>query len=159
MKEKNQKLEKEIEKNVSIYKELIEKIEKLKNQEKNLLSQKQQSIGKTIDELNNKINKEKEEDEKLKKDEEKKKEIFKKQVILLYECPALVGLNNIGAACFMNAILQCLSQTEDLTNYFLNQNNRKRIIFNNIALVNKDDLQLSPKYLQTNCGILVNKRY
>ena len=32
----------------------------------------------------------------------------------------LIGLNNIGATCYMNATLQCLSNTEQLTNYFLN---------------------------------------
>ena len=31
----------------------------------------------------------------------------------------LRGLNNIGATCYMNATLQCLSNSEDLTNYFL----------------------------------------
>ena len=72
------------------------------------------------------------------------KEAFEKQTILSYECPTLIGLNNIGATCFMNATLQCLSQTEDLTNYFLNQNNWKRIIYNNISLMNKNDLQLFP---------------
>ena len=31
----------------------------------------------------------------------------------------LIGLNNIGATCYMNATLQCLSNTKDLTSYFL----------------------------------------
>ena len=35
-----------------------------------------------------------------------------------YKVPILIGLNNIGAACFMNSTLQCLSQTKDLTNFF-----------------------------------------
>ena len=30
------------------------------------------------------------------------------------------GLNNIGATCYMNATLQCLSNTKKLTDYFLN---------------------------------------
>ena len=33
--------------------------------------------------------------------------------------PILIGLNNIGATCFMNSTLQCLSQTKALTDYFL----------------------------------------
>ena len=33
----------------------------------------------------------------------------------------LRGLGNIGATCYMNATLQCLSNTEKLTNYFLQE--------------------------------------
>ena len=32
--------------------------------------------------------------------------------------PILVGLNNIGATCYMNATLQCLSNSKKLTEYF-----------------------------------------
>ena len=60
----------------------------------------------------------------------------------------LKGLNNIGATCFMNATLQCLSQTKKLTNYFLNEKNKDKIMNNNIALQNKKDLQLSPIYFE-----------
>ena len=66
----------------------------------------------------------------------------------LFKTPTLIGLNNIGASCFMNSTLQCLSQTKSLTNYFLNENNKKSIINNNIALKNKNDNQLSPFYLE-----------
>ena len=48
----------------------------------------------------------------------------------------------------MNSTLQCLSQTKELTNYFLNEKNKDRIINNNIALKNKNELQLSPVYLE-----------
>jgi ubiquitin C-terminal hydrolase len=49
----------------------------------------------------------------------------------------------------MNATLQCLSQTEDLTNYFLDeQRSLNKIMNNNIALRNKNELQLSPVYLE-----------
>ena len=65
-----------------------------------------------------------------------------------YKIPTLVGLNNIGAPCFMNSILQCLSQTKGLTNYFLNEKNKENIINNNIALKNKNNFQLSPVYLE-----------
>jgi ubiquitin C-terminal hydrolase len=37
--------------------------------------------------------------------------------------PILRGLYNIGATCYMNASLQCLSNTKELTNYFLNNYN------------------------------------
>ena len=71
-----------------------------------------------------------------------------KEPLKEYESPTLVGLNNIGATCFMNSTLQCLSQTKGLTNYFLNERNKENIINNNIALKNKNDLQLSPVYLE-----------
>ena len=48
----------------------------------------------------------------------------------------------------MNATLQCLSQIKDLTNYFLNEKNKNRVINNNIALINKNNNQLSPVYLE-----------
>ena len=48
----------------------------------------------------------------------------------------------------MNSTLQCLSQTKELTNYFLNEKNKNNIINNNIALKNKNALQISPVYLE-----------
>ena len=33
----------------------------------------------------------------------------------------LIGLSNIGATCYMNSTLQCLSNTDKLTNYFLDK--------------------------------------
>ena len=68
--------------------------------------------------------------------------------MIRYKVPTLIGLNNIGATCFMNSTLECLSQTKDLTNYFLNKNNFNKIIKNNIALQNKNENQLSPLYLE-----------
>ena len=67
------------------------------------------------EEINNKDNKNKEE-----------KEEFK--VII-------IGLNNIGATCYMNSTLQCLSNTDELTKFFLNEfkyepNNSKKIMSN-----------------------------
>ena len=43
-----------------------------------------------------------------------------KKLISNYKEPILVGLNNIGANCYMNATLQCLLNTKKLTDYFLN---------------------------------------
>jgi len=64
-----------------------------------------------------------------------------------YKAPTLIGLNNIGAQHIINPTLQCLSQTKQLTNYFLNSKNKEKIINNNIAINKKNDFQLSPVYL------------
>ena len=48
----------------------------------------------------------------------------------------------------MNATLQCLSQTKDLTNYFLKVENKNKIINNNIAKTYPKAYQLSPVYLE-----------
>ena len=37
--------------------------------------------------------------------------------------PRVIGLENIGATCYMNATLQCLINIDPLTRYILNQNN------------------------------------
>ena len=65
-----------------------------------------------------------------------------------YKKPTLIGLNNMGTTSFMNSTLQCLSQTTDLTNYFLKNSKKGRIINNNLAKDNKNSLQLSPIYLK-----------
>ena len=45
---------------------------------------------------------------------------LKEDELLESKKPILIGLNNIGATCYMNATLQCLSNTNKLTEYFLN---------------------------------------
>jgi hypothetical protein len=39
----------------------------------------------------------------------------------------ITGLKNIGNTCFMNAALQCLSHSEELTSYFLNKDYKTEI--------------------------------
>ena len=39
--------------------------------------------------------------------------------ISLFNKPPLIGLANIGATCYMNATLQCLSNIDTLTNFFM----------------------------------------
>jgi len=75
-------------------------------------------------------------------------EVRNNNPIVLYNKPTLIGLNDIGGICFMNSILQCLSQTKELTSYFLKPMNKNEIINNNIALENKNNYQLSPSFLE-----------
>ena len=42
-----------------------------------------------------------------------------------------IGLDNIGATCYMNATIQCLSRTIKLTNYFLNPKRYNKFTKNN----------------------------
>ena len=74
--------------------------------------------------------------------------------------PPLIGLQNIGSTCYMNATLQCFSHTEILTDYFLNENNRNKIYNNNITKKNPTLLQLSPSYLNLITNLwLSNQKY
>ena len=74
---------------------------------------------------------------------------IRKKPLDFYKSPTFIGLQNIGATCFMNATLQCLSQTEDLTNYFLDEKRSgNKIKNNNIAIKNRNSPQLSPVYLE-----------
>ena len=144
------KKEKEINDKITFLKDkenLIDN-ENQKIQENKLLLQKisneNKILKKEIEDLKNK-NKELEEVKELKLKSNSPPKILP---LSLYKEPTLIGLNNIGATCFMNSTLQCLSQTNVLTNYFLNRNNKNRIINNNIALNNKNEYQLSPVYLE-----------
>ena len=53
------------------------------------------------------------------------KKIFLKYIFLR---PPRVGLNNIGATVYMNAILQCFCQIEELVIYF-KYDNRVKLLF------------------------------
>ena len=69
----------------------------------------------------------------LKKELEKLKQT--NSILIMSKQPILVGLNNIGATCYMNATLQCLSNTTKLTVYFLKMfkydiNNKNKIMSN-----------------------------
>ena len=60
----------------------------------------------------------------------------------------IIGLDNInGKSSYINSAIQCLSNTIPLTNYFLNDMNKEKIIHNNISINNPDAPQLSPSYL------------
>ena len=63
-----------------------------------------------------------------------------------YLQPPLIGLNNIGATCYMNSTLQCLSQTAALTNYFLMEKNQNYIDNISKELSKKNQLCLTKVY-------------
>ena len=63
-----------------------------------------------------------------------------KEKIEEYTIPTTIGLDNIGAQCYMNATLQSLSNTPPLANYFLNkykynQNDKNKIMSNEFFIV------------------------
>ena len=64
-----------------------------------------------------------------------------------YEKPILVGLNNLGFTCYLNAILQCLNQTEPLSNYFLSEEGASKAQNNNLKINFPSSIQISPAYL------------
>ena len=133
-------------------KELEEQIKKQKLLEEQM--KKQKLLGEQMKkqkELEEKMKLEKKlKEEQLKKQKEEEEKLKKKKQSLTcksFKIPPLIGLQNIGSTCYMNATLQCFSHTEVLTNYFLNENNYNKIYNNNIAKINPQSLQLSPSYL------------
>ena len=66
--------------------------------------------------------------------------------ISFYKFPTLIGLNNIGPTSYKNAVLQCFSQTKDLTNYFLKEKNYNKIKNTNLSKQNPNIIQLCPLY-------------
>ena len=141
---------KEIEKLKEVVSDLEKEAKKLKKNEKenksffeNIISKNKVHYEKIIKKQDKDIEKYKEENMNfLKKNDDisklkKELEQLKKEnsLLKLNKEPILVGLNNIGATCYMNATLQCLSNTTNLTEYFLKifkyeQNNKSRIISN-----------------------------
>ena len=135
-------------------KELSDK-EKLNNDSKNKLLEKEKEINEKEQQINDYKNSLIEKEKKLDIDiKNKEKEIKQKENQLQYELikfqkekekfeneknleksPILVGLDNIGATCYMNATLQSLAHTEKLTEYFLNKfhydpNDKTKIMVN-----------------------------
>ena len=144
------KKEKEINKKIAFLEDKENSIEKENNEIKKRKEEFQKDLQENIKlkkENNNLIKRNKELEEEIKKKESKLKSIKNKNKMEEYSFPTLIGLNNIGATCFMNSTLQCLSQTSHLTKYFLNEENENRIRNNNLAL-KKQNLQLSPIYLE-----------
>ena len=157
---KNIKEEDEIKK-LNKREKLIKKKEKEINNKIMFLENKEEELEKMFKE-NNKIvdmniylnQKNQQLENEIKQNEIKLNEILSKinkynkepEPIDSYKNPTLIGLNNIGATCFMNATLQCLSQTRNLTNYFLKKDNQKKIYEKQNQ--NQNELQLCPVYLE-----------
>ena len=112
------------------------------NKEKNELISKNNELEKELNELKELF------EQKQIQSNEILMDIMNINPMILYKNPTLIGLNNIGATFFMNSTLQCLSQTKELTIYFLKPKNKNEIINNNIAFNNKNDYQLSPVFLE-----------
>ena len=137
---------------------LKNEIKKLKDELKDLkeknnsLSKENNNLKKTVEKKDSEIKKLKSKNKNLEKEKKELNntliKIKKINPFALHESPTLIGLENIGAKCFINATLQCLSQTKNLTKYFLNKKYEDRIINNNVALNNKNDSQLAPAYLE-----------
>ena len=119
IKEKENKLKKEIQ---DKQKENNDKEQNLKKEFINLEKQRQ-DFEKEKQLVQNKKNEINEKEQNLQKEFinlEKQRQEFEKEK-QLENLPILVGLNNIGATCYMNATLQAFSNTDQLTDYFLNK--------------------------------------
>ncbi len=68
-------------------------------------------------------------------------------LIIEYKNPSLKGLENIGSTCYMNATLQCFSQTKVLTEYFLDPSHED-IIKKGLFNINHNGLRLADSYYQ-----------
>ena len=136
IKEKNKinKLNKNIDeidtKEKDIKKEM-EELLKIKN-EYEILTMKNKELEKEIEEI------------KLKYQSQEK--VNSEELMAIYKKPTLIGLNN--AHNIFNSVLQCLSQTCELTSYFLNNINIEQIINDNNTSKDKNDKKLSPSYLK-----------
>ena len=113
---KNKKLEKEIKEKKEVKKQIEESIKN--NNKKIEMIEENKKLREDNSILKERIKELEEENEKLKNG---KKKIIKlklksksKDNVLSLKNPTLIGLNNIGATCFMNSTLQCLSQTKGL---------------------------------------------
>ena len=109
----------------------MEELLKIKN-EYEILTMKNKELEKEIEEI------------KLKYQSQEK--VNNEELMAIYKKPTLIGLNN--AHNIFNSALQCLSQTSELTSYFLNNKNIEEIINDNNTSKDKNDKKLSPSYLK-----------
>ena len=110
------------------------KEDKIKEKENKLKKEKEEFKIKKDEYKKDKKNFDKEKKDKLEPLKQKETELNKKEhdieneenIYFPNKKPILIGLNNIGATCYMNASLQCLSNTKKLTEFFLNNYKEKK---------------------------------
>ena len=136
-KSENEEKDKDILNKANTIKEKDDQIEKLKKELeekdkelmeiKNIIENKDNEINNNIAEKNLELIK-----------REETLNLFEKKLkdwennLKVEQDPILIGLNNIGATCYMNASLQCFSNSKKLTEYFLKhyQKDPKNIMAN-----------------------------
>ena len=110
------------------------KKDELKEKENEHKKKKEEFKIKKDEYKKDKKNFDKEKKDKLEPLKQKETELNKKEhdieneenIYFANKKPILIGLNNIGATCYMNASLQCLSNTKKLTEFFLNNYKEKK---------------------------------
>ena len=161
VKEQNNELQNKLKNKDNIIKQKDDEIKKLqkdvlelRNKENEYITKFNNIIMENKTKYNNKIselqteiekykNEKKQNEEEILKYNSEKKDLKKEleklkqtnSLLIMNKEPTLVGLNNIGATCYMNATLQCLSNSTKLTVYFLKMfkyeyNNKKKIMSN-----------------------------
>ena len=153
VKEQNNELQNKLKNKDNIIKQKDDEIKKLqkdvlelRNKENEYITKFNNIIMENKTKYNNKISELLTEIEKYKNKKTNELEQLKRVnslQIMKKELPILVGLNNIGATCYMNATLQCLSNTTKLREYFLKMfkyeiNNKNKIISNEFYNVIKN---------------------
>ena len=121
----------EIEKIKSELNKYINENIKIKEENK-MLSMKNKELEEEIKEIKSKY--------------QSQERITNEEILKAYKNPTLIGLND--AHNIFNTILQCLSQTGELTSYFLNNKNIEEIINDNNISKDKNDKKLTPIYLK-----------
>lgn len=107
-------------------KEKLKEENQIKSEEENkikLENEVQINVEEGQKEEGNKLIVQDKEEEKKEKEDVKDVDYNYYHYIQSLEKDPKIGLNNIGATCYMNATIQCLSRTTELSNYFLNPEN------------------------------------
>ena len=129
-------------------KEISNKMKELEEKEKNILILNEKYKALKCVNVNNIsiLNKQKEKEIIEIKKEEQMNPYFPSNSPIFpdgYSKPTLIGLAKIDFNGYKNSVLQCLSQTVELTKYFLREDNKEKLINND-----KNDTKLCPIYCE-----------